>query len=126
MKFEAPVVPAGTATGVEIPRDVVEAMRAGARPPITVMINGHTWRSRITVMCGKSLVGISAANRAASGIVQGDIVVVDLRQGPPAEYPPVEQGPGGDSEARPRGRPTYQTLIASLLHKYASGRLKEV
>jgi hypothetical protein len=34
-------------------------MRAGARPPITVMINGHTWRSRITVMRGKSLAGIS-------------------------------------------------------------------
>jgi hypothetical protein len=45
-------------------------------------------------------------------------------QGPAAEHPAVEQGPGGDSEASARGG--IETLISSLLHKYASGRLKEV
>ena len=79
MKFKGKIVPAGTATGVEIPKDVVNALHSGARPPITVTINRHTWRSRIAVMRGKSLVGISAANRVASGIAEGDIVAVDLR-----------------------------------------------
>jgi hypothetical protein len=47
-------------------------------------------------------------------------------QGPPAEHPPVEQGSGGDPKrALAEGLP-YQTLIASLVHKYAAGRLKEI
>jgi len=79
MKFKARVIPSGNATGVEIPKRVVEALRSGARPPITVTINGHTWRTRVAVMRGRCLVGISAANRAASGIAKGTMVTVDLR-----------------------------------------------
>jgi len=79
MKFKAKVIPSGNATGVEIPKGVVEALHSGARPPITVTINGHSWRSRVAVMRGQRLAGISAANRVASGIAEGDIVVVDLK-----------------------------------------------
>src|SRR5262245_37826590 len=79
MKFVARVIPSGNATGVEIPKGVVEALHSGARPPITVTINGHTWRSRVPLMRGQHLVGISAANRVGSGIAEGDIVVVDLK-----------------------------------------------
>ena len=79
LKFKARVIPSGNATGVEIPKDVVEALHSGPRPPITVTINGHTWRSRVAVMRGKCLLGISAANRLASGIAEGAIVVVDLK-----------------------------------------------
>src|SRR5215510_6301788 len=79
LKFKARVIPSGNATGVEIPKGVVEALHSGARPPITVTINGHTWRSRVALMRGQRLVGISAANRVASDIVEGDIVVVDLK-----------------------------------------------
>ncbi|HJZ77993.1 MAG TPA: YdeI/OmpD-associated family protein [Vicinamibacterales bacterium] len=78
MKFKAKVIPSGNATGVEIPKKVVEALRSGRRPPITATINGHTWRSRVAVMRGQCLIGISAANRTASGITEGDVVVVDL------------------------------------------------
>src|SRR5262245_30124126 len=78
MKFKARVIPSGNATGVEIPKGVVEALHSGARPPITVTINGHTWRSRVALMRGQRLVGISGANRVASEIAEGDIVVVDL------------------------------------------------
>ncbi|HJZ76604.1 MAG TPA: YdeI/OmpD-associated family protein [Vicinamibacterales bacterium] len=79
MKFKAKVIPSGNATGIEVPKDVVEALRSGARPAITVTINGHAWRSRVARMRGQCLVGISAANRVASGIAEGDIVVVDLK-----------------------------------------------
>jgi len=78
MKFKAKVIPSGNATGVETPKKIVEALRSGPRPLITVTINGHTWRSRIARTRGLCLVGISAANRVASGIAEGDIVVVDL------------------------------------------------
>ncbi len=79
MKFRAKVIPSGNATAVEVPIDVVEALGSGARPLIAVTVNGHTWRSRVALMRGQCLVGISAANRAASGIGEGDIVEVSLK-----------------------------------------------
>ena len=78
MKFQAKVIPSGNATAVEVPADVLKALAAGPRPAIAVTVNGHTWRSRIALMHGKALVGISAANRTASGIAEGDVVEVDL------------------------------------------------
>ena len=67
MRFSATVEPAGNATGVEVPAEVV------------ITIGGHTWRSRVASMGGRFIVGISAANRAASGIAEGDVVEVGLR-----------------------------------------------
>lgn len=78
MKFQAKVIPSGNATAVEIPAETMQALSSGPRPLIAVTINGHTWRSRVASMRGQCLVGISAANRAASGIAEGDVVEVDL------------------------------------------------
>jgi hypothetical protein len=104
MKFKARVIPSGNATGVEVPKDLVEALGSGARPPIAITINRHTWRSRVAVMRGQCLVGISAANRAASGIVEGDIVVVDLELDTAsrivAQPPDLSKALRGDREAR--------------------------
>ncbi len=50
-----------------------------ARPPVAIRINGHTWRSRVALMRGQRLIGVSAANRAAAGIAEGDIVEVDVQ-----------------------------------------------
>jgi len=79
MKFQARVIPSGNATAVEVPEEVVRAFDSGSRPPVVVTINGHTWRSRIAVMRGQRLVGISAANRASSRIEMGAVVEVDLK-----------------------------------------------
>ena len=83
-KFQAKVVPSGNATAVEVPKDGIESFGAGARPPVAISINGHGWRSRIAVKDGKCLVGISAANRSASGISEGDVVdvLVELDEAP--------------------------------------------
>jgi hypothetical protein len=78
LRFTATVIPSGNATAVEVPEAVMKALGPQARPPIAVAINGHTWRSRLALMRGQRLVGISAANRAAAGIVEGDLVEVDL------------------------------------------------
>ena len=73
------VEPAGNATGVEVPAEVVDALGSGRRPKVVITIGGHTWRSRVASMGGRFIVGISAANRAASGISEGDVTEVDLQ-----------------------------------------------
>ena len=77
-KFKTEVIPSGNATAVEVPKPVLAALDAGARPAVAISINGHRWRSRIAAMRGQSLVGISAANRAASGISKGELVEVSI------------------------------------------------
>ncbi len=78
MKFRARLVPSGNATAVELPAEVVAALGPEARPQVAVTINGHGWRSRVAAMRGLKLIGISAANRAAAGITEGDLVEVTV------------------------------------------------
>ena len=80
MKFRAIVIPSGNATAVEVPPEIVEALGPEARPPVEIGINGHSWRSRIARMRGQCLIGVSAANRAAAGIAEGESVEVDVRR----------------------------------------------
>lgn len=74
MILKSKVIPSGNATAVEIPKNAVESLGGGARPPITISINGHSWRTRVALMRGLALVGISARNRAEAGIAEGEIV----------------------------------------------------
>ena len=78
MKFKALVIPSGNATGVEVPAEIMKHLGPNARPPVTITINGHSWRSRIALMRGQILIGISAANRAAANIAEGEMIEVDL------------------------------------------------
>jgi Domain of unknown function (DUF1905)/Bacteriocin-protection, YdeI or OmpD-Associated len=76
-KFSAKILQAGkTATGIEFPSKVVDALGAGKRPPVRVTINGHAFRSTVAVMGGKYMLGINADVRAAAGVAGGDVVDV--------------------------------------------------
>ena len=104
MNFRAKVIPSGNATAIEIPTKVMEALGSQSRPLIVVTINGHSWRSRVALMRGKALVGISAANRAASGIAEGDVVGIDLELDTEprvvTEPPDLAEALNADPEAR--------------------------
>jgi len=64
--------------GLEVPLEVVESLGGGKRPPITITINGHSWKSRIAIMRGRNLIGFSNANRAATGASVGDEIEIDV------------------------------------------------
>jgi hypothetical protein len=79
MKFRTRILQAGkTATGIELPTKIVEALGAGKRPPIRMTINGYTYRSTVAVMGGKFMVGVSADVREAAIVAGGDEVDVDV------------------------------------------------
>jgi hypothetical protein len=79
MKFTTQVKQGGgTATGIEVPPEVVEALGGGKRPKVNVTINGKTYRSSGAVMGGTFMVGVSAENRALTGAAGGDVVEVTL------------------------------------------------
>ena len=79
MRFHTTILQAGkTATGIEIPEEIVTALGGGRRPAITVTINGFTYRSTVAVMGGVYMVGVAAEHRAAAGIEAGEEIDVDL------------------------------------------------
>ncbi len=78
MKFRSEVEPPQPMRGLEVPAGVIEALGGGGRPPVTIRINGHSWRSRIAKMRGRYLIGFSKANRAAAGVETGETVEVEV------------------------------------------------
>jgi len=78
MKFVTRVEPPEPMRGLEVPPEVVESLGGGARPPVTITINGHAWRSRVAIMRGRHLIGLSHANREAAGVAVGEEVEVEL------------------------------------------------
>jgi hypothetical protein len=79
MRFRATLLLAGkTATGVEVPPDIVERLGKGKRPPVKVTIKGHTYRSTVAPMGGVYMIGVSAENREAAGVSAGDVLDIDV------------------------------------------------
>lgn len=79
MNFRTRLLTAGkTATGIEVPPKIVEALGSGKRPPVRLTINGYTYRSTVAVMGGKFMVGVSAEVRKAAKVVGGDTIDVTI------------------------------------------------
>ena len=67
-----------TATGIEVPADVIAALGPGKRPRVRVTINGYTYPSTVGSMGGRPLIPVSAEVRARAGVSAGDEVDVDV------------------------------------------------
>ncbi|MBA3943076.1 MAG: DUF1905 domain-containing protein [Herpetosiphonaceae bacterium] len=79
MRFRAVIQLHGkTATGVEVPPEIVASLGPSKRPPVRVTIKGHTYRSSVASMDGVFMLGISAENRASAEVAAGDEVDVDI------------------------------------------------
>ena len=104
MKFRAHVEPPEPMRGLEVPQEVVEALGGGKRPTVRITINGHSWRSRVAIMRGQYLIGLSNANRQAAGVVIGDEVDVEFDQEPRVVSEP-QTSPARRSTRRRRLRP---------------------
>jgi Bacteriocin-protection, YdeI or OmpD-Associated/Domain of unknown function (DUF1905) len=79
MRFQAVILSTGkTATGIEVPVDVVASLEPSQKPPVRVTINGYTYRSTVGSRGDRFLIGVSAENRERSGVVAGDMVDVDV------------------------------------------------
>jgi bifunctional DNA-binding transcriptional regulator/antitoxin component of YhaV-PrlF toxin-antitoxin module len=79
MRFQSAVRLHGkTATGIEVPDDVVAGLGAGKRHAVSVTIRGYTYRTTVAPMGGRFLIPVSAEIRKNAGIAAGDDVDVDI------------------------------------------------
>ena len=96
-----------TATGIEVPPEVVERLGSGKRPKVAVTVKGHTYRSTVGVMGGKYLVPVAAQAREAAGIAPGDRIAVTLELD---TAPRTVDVPADLAKALGRLRPAFDAL----------------
>ena len=61
MRFRAAFELSGkTATGIEVPAEVVTALGQGRRPPVTATINGFTYRTSVAAPSSRFLRPVSS------------------------------------------------------------------
>jgi hypothetical protein len=79
VKFKARILLSGeTATGIEVPEQVVARLGGGKRPAVNANINGYAYRTTVAPMGGAFMLPISAEHRAGAGVAAGDDVRVTL------------------------------------------------
>ena len=114
MRFRTTIQQGGkTATGIQVPAEVVEALGAGRRPAVTVTINGYTYRSTVAVLGGAYMVGVSAEHRAGAGVAGGDEVEVDIDLDTAPREVDVPADLAAALAAEPEARRTFDGLSYS-------------
>ena len=79
MRFTAVLELGGkTATGIEIPGEIIDSLHAGRRPALRATLNGYTYRTTVGVLGGMYMLPVSAEHRAAAGLSAGDRVDVEI------------------------------------------------
>jgi hypothetical protein len=79
MRFRATIQLGGkTATGIQVPPEVVASLGSSKRPSVRVTINGYAYRSTVAPMGGAFMLPVSAEVRERAGVVAGDEVDVDV------------------------------------------------
>lgn len=120
MKFSARLQLNGkTATGFEVPEEVVTALGAGKRPPVKITINGYTYQNTIASMGGKFMVGVSAEHRKGADVAAGDLLEVDVE----LDAAPREVTPPADLlaalDAVPGARQRFDALSFTMRKEHS-------
>src|SRR4051795_4488873 len=103
MDFRATVVLAGrTATGIQVPDEVVTALGSGKRPAVVVRVGDHSYRTTVASMGGAYWIPLAAEHRQAAGVQAEQEVDVAIE---------IDGAPRGG--ARPRAPPAAGTAAES-------------
>ncbi len=79
MRFHTEVLLEGkSATGLQVPDEVVAKLGAGKRPAVRITINGYSYRTTAMFMGGRYMVPLAAEHRAGAGVSAGEDIDVEI------------------------------------------------
>jgi hypothetical protein len=107
-----------TATGIEVPADVMAALGPGKRPRVRVTINGYSYPSTVGSMGGRSLIPVSAEVRARAGVSAGDEVNVDVAADDSPRQVEVPADLSAALDREPTARQAFDRLSYSGKQRY--------
>ena len=115
MRFRPTIQLVGkTATGFRVPPDVVDALGQGRkRPPVTVTINGYTYRSTVAAYGDVFMLPLAAEHRTSAGVAAGDEIDVDLELDTAPRDVEVPADFAAALDADPAARATFDALSNS-------------
>ena len=114
MRFQATLLQSGkTATGLQVPPEVVEQLGAGKRPAVSVTLRGHTYRSTIAPMGGVYMLPVSAEIRRITGVAGGDTVDVDVQLDTAPREVTIPPDLAAALDAEPEAKRFFQSLSYS-------------
>jgi hypothetical protein len=102
-----------TATGIQVPEEIVTALGSGKRPKVRVTIKGYTYRSSVAPMGDVYMIGVSADVRRDAGVAGGDEVDVDLELDTEPRVVTVPPDLAAALDAEPDARKTFGGLSYS-------------
>jgi len=103
-----------TATGFQVPLDVVDALGQGKRRvPVTVTINGYTYRSTIAPYGDVCMLPLAAEHRERAGVTAGDEIDVDLELDTAPRDVDLPPDFAAALDAEPDARRTFDSLSNS-------------
>jgi hypothetical protein len=102
-----------TATGIQVPDDVVEQLGAGKRPPVRVTIGEYTYRTTVAPMGGQFWIPVSAENRTGAGIAAGDELDVHIEVDSEPRSVVVPPDLAAALEAQPEAKAAFEKLSYS-------------
>jgi len=111
-----------TALGFRIPPEVVDSLGAGRRPPVTVTINGYTYRNTVAVMGGDYMIGVSSEHRGPAGLSGGEDVEVELQ----LDTAPREVSVPSDFAAALAAAPAAGTTFEKLSYSNKSWHVLQI
>ena len=120
MRFHATVLQSGkTATGLQVPPEVVEQLGSGKRPAVCVTLRGYTYRSTIAPMGGVYMLPVSAEIRGITGLAGGDAVDVEVELDTAPREVNLPPDFAAALDAEPEARSFFQSLSYSNKQRIA-------
>ncbi len=114
VKFHTTILQTGkSATGIEVPPDVVEKLSSGKKPAVTVTIKGYTYRNTVAVMGGKYMLSVSSEVREKAGVKGGEEVDVELELDTKPRELVVPEDFAAALEADPQAKKFFDSLSYS-------------
>ena len=102
-----------TATGIEVPEEIVTALGSGKRAKVLVTSNGYTYRNSVAPLGGTYMIGVSSDVRQAAGVAGGDEVDVDIELDTAPRVITAPDAFAAALDATPEARRMFETLSYS-------------
>jgi hypothetical protein len=119
MKFHTTILQnEKTATGIEVPGEVMQSLGGGKKPLVTVTVNGYTYRTAIAPRGERYLFGVSAEVREAAGVAGGDEVDVEIELDTAPRVVSVPPELVKALAAEPKAKATFESLSNSKKQRY--------
>ena len=112
--FDTTLIQEGkTATGIEVPPEIMQQLGGGKKPAVNVTLNGYGYRSTVAVLGGRFMIPVSADHRGKAGLTAGDAVQVSLELDPAPREVKVPDDLQAALEAHPAALERFQRLSYS-------------